>query len=293
VSGDTEHPIEGWSLLPPAEIVATIDLAPVPQIPYASLRHALVPVRDPAGRLVDWEVAASTLDDPEVVAAYWDWRRRWKQQWPIGPVSNVAALVRATELMGHPLGVELGDLLPRLSATQAQDVHWAPGDDDAACAEIEALRVALVDTVEVGPGAGIVDHTPGPGRGHGLSRSWVMDDVEQVLAASSITTVLVRPDEGLVVRYTGGVPVTVTWVSDVDLLSEPAVVVSDDGTRLELSPEAARPLAWLVPRALVWKVITVPVVLVWAQLLTNLPEAIRAARAIDSRVCFTTAAPVR
>jgi hypothetical protein len=302
MNGDAEHPIDAWALLPPAEVVVSVDLAPVPQIPFASLRGSLIPVRDADGELVDWEIAASSLAEPETVATYWEWRRRWKQQWPIGPISNLGALERVIEAMSFDTGPELGELLRRLVAAQGHDVRWTPDDDDAVVDRVDLLRIALIDTIEAGPGSGIVDHTPGTSRQHGLARSWVVDDVEVVLAATSTTSVVVRPGDGLVVQRTSSSSAgafdaaesdAFTWVVDVDLLADPVVITNDEGQRLELSQEAARPLGWLVPRSLQWHVVTVPLVAVWSSLLIGLPDAVRAARLLQSPLHFTTVAPVR
>lgn len=153
--------------------------------------------------------------------------------------------------------------------------------------QLEALRDALRDTIEAGPGAGIVDDTPGAGRGVGLSRTWVPDDIELVLAATSTTAVIVRPGDGLVVLYDGPQFRSFTWVVDVDLLGNQVVVTNDEGVQLQLAPEIARPLAWLVPRALRWHVRTVPLVTVWTPLLTGLPDAIHAARHAHTDIRFS------
>ena len=201
---ETDHP-DAWVVLPPAEILATVDIAAVPQIPFASLRSVLLPVRDADGRLVDWHLSATAMDEPETMAEFWSWRRRWRSSWPIGPVSNVAALLRTAEEMGHRLGEELHHLLLRLVDAEADDVVFDSDEVaiDELLAQIEALRLALIDTIEAGPGAGIVDDTPSASRQPGLSRAWVPDDTEHVLAATATTAVVVRPGDGLVLLHDG------------------------------------------------------------------------------------------
>ncbi len=287
VSGDTEHPTPAWALFPPAEIVATVGLAPVPQIPFASLRGSLVASYDADGVLVDWSVAASALDDPELVAEYWRWRRRWQSSWSVGPISNLAALLRTVDEIEHDLGPQLAQLLRQLIAAQGEVVDWPVDDAPGLLHQIDALRDALRDTIEAGPGAGIVDDTPGPGRSVGLSRTWAPDDIELVLSATSTTAVIVRPGDGLVVLYDGPQFRSLTWVVEVDLLGDQVVVTNDEGDRLELTPELARPLAWLVPRSLRWHVQTVPLVAVWTPLLTGLPDAIRAAELVHADIRFS------
>ena len=156
--------------------------------------------------------------------------------------------------------------------------------------QLGALRLALVDTIEAGPGAGIVDDTPGPRKQLGLSRTWVPDDVEMVLAATSSTAVVVRPGDGLVLLHDGPEFRTLPWLTEVDLLSDPAVACDDVGTCVELPADAARPLAWIVPRSVRWHVRTIPLVTVWTPLFTGLPEALAAAAAGGREVRFTTEA---
>jgi len=292
---ETERP-DSWVVLPPAEILATVDIAAVPQIPYASLRPVLIPVRDDEGRLVDWHLSAIAMDDAETMAEFWAWRSRWRSSWPVGPVSNIASLLRTADEMGHHLGQELEDLLRRLVDTEGGDVVL-PVDSPAASgellAQVEALRLALIDTIEAGPGAGIVDDTPSGGRQLGLSRTWVPDDVEQVLAATSTTAVVVRPGDGLVLLYDGPQFRSLPWVTEVDLRSDPVVVRDDQGGQVELAPEEARPLGWLVPRSIRWHVRTVPLVTVWTALLTGLPDALEAAVASGTEIRFTTELALR
>lgn len=282
-----------WVVLPPAEILATVDLAAVPQIPFASLRSALIPVRDEDGRLIDWHLSATAMDEPETMAEFWAWRRRWRSNWPIGPVSNIAALIRTAHEMDHHLGDELAALLAQLVDVEAGEVVCPLEQAGDVLAQVEALRLALIDTVEAGPGAGIVDETPSAGRQPGLSRAWVPDDVEHVLAATATTAVVVRPGEGLVLLYDGPQFRSLTWVTDVDLLADPVIVADDRGERIGLDPEQARPLAWLVARSLRWHVRTVPLVTVWTALLTGLPDAFAAAEAAGADVRFTTELALR
>jgi hypothetical protein len=292
---DADHPIDAWVRLPPTEIVATVARSAVPQIPFAALRGSLVAEYDDDGALVDWTVTASALEDPEAVATYWAWRRRWQPSWPIGPISNLAGLVRVADEIGHPLGPAVAELLDRLITAEGEPFDWTLDDDEAdgVLAQLDELRAALADTIEAGPGAGIVDDTPGPGRSIGLARTWVPDDVELVLAATSTLAVVVRPGDGLVVLHEGPRFRSFPWVSEVDLAADPVVVTDDEGHRLELDPEQARPLAWLVPRALRWHVRTIPLVTVWTALLMGLPEAIAAARAAGCEITFTGQVAVR
>ena len=289
---ETDRP-DAWVVLPPAEILATVDLSAVPQIPFASLRSVLVPVRDDDGDLVDWHLSATAMDEPATMAEFWAWRRRWRSSWPIGPVSNIAALIRTADEMGHPLGDELAALLADLVEAEAGEVVCPAEDADALLAQLEALRLALIDTIEAGPGAGIVDDTPGPRKQPGLSRAWVPDDVEHVLAATATTAVVVRPGDGLVLLHDGPQFRSLSWVTEVDLLSDPVIVADDQGERVELEPDQARPLAWLVPRSLRWHVHTVPLVTVWTPLLTGLPDAIAAAEASGTDIRFTTELALR
>ena len=109
---------QAWEALPPAEIAAVVDRSAVPQIPYASLRPVLVPVRDADGDLADWQLSASALDQPEAVNEFFAWRRMWRSTWPVGPVSNMGALLRTADEIGHDLGDELHELLVALCAAE-------------------------------------------------------------------------------------------------------------------------------------------------------------------------------
>ena len=286
---ETEHP-DAWVVLPPPEILATVDIAAVPQIPYASLRSVLIPVRDDDGRLVDWHLSATAMDEAETMAEFWAWRRRWRSSWPIGPVSNIAALLRTADEMGHHVGEELAVLLRQLAGVEGGEVVFDSDEVavDELLAQIEALRLALIDTIEAGPGAGIVDDTPSASRQPGLSRAWVPDDVEHVLAATASTAVVVRPGDGLVLLHDGPRFRSLSWVTTVDLRSDPVVVTDDQGEQVELAQDQARPLGWLVPRSVRWHVRTVPLVTVWTALLTGLPEALLSAAGIGAEVRFTT-----
>ena len=284
---------QAWVALPPAEILAVVDRSAVPQIPYASLRSLLVPVRDDDGDLVDWQLSTGAMDQPEAVHEYFAWRGMWRSSWAMGPVSNMGALLRTADEIGHVLGDELRGLLVALCEAEGGGATCAPELAEDVLDQLEALRLALVDTIEAGPGAGIVDETPGLRRQPGLSRAWVPDDVEVVLAANSTTAVVVRPGDGLVLLHDGPDFRALPWLTEVDLLSDPATACDDLGTCVELSPEAARPLGWIVPRSLRWHVRTIPLVMVWTPLLTGLPEALEAAASSGRDVRFTTESSLR
>ncbi len=279
-------------MLPPAEVLAVVDLAAVPEIPFAALRGSLLAIRDDAGRIVDWHLVASALADPEAMATYWQWRRRWRTSWPIGSVANIVALVRIAAEIGHGLGRHLGGLLDALTTVEGEDVAVPLDDTDALLVELDALRLALIDTVEAGPGAGLVDETPGPGRVAGLARTWVPDDIELVLAATGSTAVVVRPWEGLVVLHGGPHYRSFPGVVHVDLVHDPAVITNDLGEHLELTSDEARPLAWLAPRSVRWHVRTTPLVTVWTSLFVGLPDAVHAACSVGSDLRFTTEMPL-
>lgn len=291
---DAEHP-ESWVALPPAEIVVSVDVAAVPEIPFASLRALLIPVRDPDGTLIDWELSADVLADPALLTEYRQWRARWRAQWPVGPTSNISALVRTAEEIDHHIAGPLAEMLMVLADAEGDEFDWRLDDDGSTIevlSELEALRIALIETVEAGPGAGIVDDTPSPRRQPGLSRAWVSDDMEHVLAATASTAVIVRPGEGLVLLHHGPSFESFSWVTEVNMLDDPVQIFDDHGERLELSADQARPLAWLVPRALRWHVRTIPLVTVWTSFFIGLPEAVAAADRTDGALRFSTTLPL-
>ena len=108
-----------------------------------------------------------------------------------------------------------------------------------------------------------------------------------MLAANSTTGVHVDPIDGLVVvaRATG--LRRIVDVVEVDLRGEVVVVTNRRGETIELEGAAARPIAWIVPTSLRWKVRSIPQVVVWSALFSRLPDALRVATATEGVISFS------
>jgi hypothetical protein len=277
---------DSWVVLPAPELAATVVVAPAPQIPLASLRELLTPVHDDDGRLRDWLLFGSGFEHPDAVAEYVAWRSTWRPDWPIGPLSNVHTFAEEVHEIEHDLGRTLDQLLARLLRAGGEDVT-VPADAAADLLdELEMIRLAL--SVDPRLGSGIVDDMPALTRGHGLSRTWAPSDHEVVLAATSSTAVVVRPNDGLTVLHGGPEHRAFTGVTGADLRTEWVVVGNDRGASLRLSLHDARPLGWLVPRSLRWHVVPVPLAAVWAPLFTGLSAALRLSLSHGEPVVITS-----
>ena len=108
----------------------------------------------------------------------------------------------------------------------------------------------------------------------------------ELLAADRSTAVVVDPTDGLLVidRATGDR--RIADVVETDLRGEVVVVTNRLGDTIELEAAAARPLAWIVPTSLRWKVRPIPEVVVWSAVFSRLPDALSVAAATDGVVSF-------
>jgi hypothetical protein len=288
------NPSGSWAVVPPADVVASVELGPVPEIPLAALRDTIVPELDAEGRLVDWVVDVGALHDRGTMAAYWAWRALWRRRWGVGPISNLAAFERCSIRLGHDVGQELRELFALLVVRGGDGVELDPSRGATIVGELEAARETLAAVGrDVARGFGIVDDTPARTAGTGLARAWVDDAVEVVLAASPVTAVVARPREGLVVLHDGPRFRPFGRVTCVDMVGDVAVISGAGGGRLTLAPEAARPLAWVVPRSLRWHVREIPLATVWTPLFVGLPQAVAAAREAGSSIRFSAILPLR
>lgn len=293
MTGVPDSPADRWVLLPSAEITATVQTAPVPEIPPAALREILVPRHSIDGRLDDWLVGADAIADEHSLTPYWEWRRNWIRSWPIGSQANLDALLRHADVLGHEVGSSVSSLLRRLTSMEDDDETLSvlqPSSTDAFLGQLDALR-SVIASARL-QGVGIVDDTPSATRRAGMARTWPPPLTEQTLVADRSTGLVLRPGEGLVLMYGGPHYESLPHVVSVDLVGERAVVVARDGGRVELPPNVARPLGWLVPNALAWHLRDIPLVTVWAPLFAGLPEAIDIAQRVGSSVVFSVNAPI-
>ncbi len=283
-SGSGAEP-DSWVVLPAPELTALVATGPAPEIPLASLRELLTPVHDESGRLVDWLLFASGFEHPDATADYLAWRRSWRPRWPIGPLSNLATLAVEVAEIDHGLDRTLDALLSRLVRAGGEDAVVSAAAAPHLLDELEMVRLAL--SVDPRLGCGIVDDMPALTRGHGLSRTWAPTDAEVVLAATSSTAVVVRPNDGLTVLH-GPDHRAFVGVSGADLRNEVVVIGNDRGASLRLSLRDARPLGWLVPRSLRWHVVPVPLAVVWSLVFTGLTAALHTAVAHGEPVVITS-----
>ena len=288
----------GWLTLPPVELVVSVDLAPTPDIPLASLRDVLVPRLDAEGNLVDWVLSTADVEHRSTASEYWAWRQSWRRSWRLGPVTNVITLDRHLGELDHDMvSVARGIVRRTLDGHDQGIVVTQPEAIDLAD-ELELVRLAL--SVDERTGTGIVDDMADPDHPAGLARTWMRPDRKLVLAATPATAVLLRHDDGLVVLHgTGGQhepamtdatdPGIAEVIADIvaaDLRHDPVVLTVRGGTQRRLAAAEARPLAWLVPHSLLWHLHDIPIAAVWAEWFAGWAAAIEVAseRGTDLRV---------
>jgi hypothetical protein len=276
MNGDDRSTVDDWVHLPPTELVASVAVAPAPEIPLASLRPMLTAVRDDDGQLVDWTIDLTEVFDIDPTAAtiseYRAWRRTWRHDWPIGPITNVASLLDESSTIDYDTDRHLDGLLASIVAADGTEVSVDATAVPGLMADLETVRLALA--VDDRAGTGLVDDMPTGSRSSGLARTWAPARTEVVLAATPRTSVLIRPDEGLVLVH--GEPesaTTFTGVAAVDMRADTVLVLNERGSSMRLSQTDARPLGWIVPRSLRWHLRQVPLVAVWALLFDGLTHA--------------------
>ena len=273
---------EHWAVFPPPSLIARVIVGPVPDIPLASLAAFIEPVVDDEGRVVDWVFRRDGSYDAVDLKTYAEWRGSWERAWDLGPATNLQSLQRVVTDM---------DDVPRVAAllaglvAQPEAERIEPSTVTDLITQLEAVRAAIAG--EGREGTAIVDQTPRRQSVVGFSRTWTTPAEPELLAANTTTAVLIDPTDGLVVveRSTGAR--RIAGVIETDLRGEVVVVTNRWGETVELEAAAARPLAWIVPAALRWKVRPIPEVVVWTGLFALLPDALRVAAATDAVISFT------
>jgi hypothetical protein len=278
MSSDDRSTVDTWVHLPPAELVVTVGVAPAPEIALASLRPLLTPLRDDHGTLIDWAIDLTEVfnSDPDesIVSEFRAWRRTWCHQWPIGPITNIVSFRDAVAGIEHDLDRHLDAFLERIVSADGNDLSVGPQMAEALARELDTVRLAL--SVDQRTGIGLVDDMPTRTRSTGLARAWVPPADEMVLAATPRTSVLIHPDDGLVIVH--GEPESATTfagVTAVDMRADTVLIMNARGSSLRLTQSDARALGWIVPRSLRWHVRTVPLVAVWTLLFEGLATALR------------------
>lgn len=276
-----------WVRLPPAEIVAVVTIAPVPQIAPTALRELLEPVLDQRV-IVGWRLAPTAALLPELLAEFRSWRRRWTSNWSMGPVTNLLALIETAARLGYELEPEIHDALTLMCAAEHDDQRVGDPHLEPLMAQTSALRRALVTASDTERGTAIIDDMRLRPSASPVLRTWAPPRSSVLLAAAGDTSVRLKPGEGLVVVH--GEPRSHVFadVATADLTDEFAVITSHSGARLRLASDDARPLGWLAPNSLRWHLEDIPLVQVWAPLLNGLPEAASAAALADTAICFTS-----
>jgi hypothetical protein len=269
---------------PSDEVLAMVSVAPVPLIPLAELSGMVVPFED-AGVLVDWLLTMPTTPGSNALKTYWDWSRTWASFRGIGSLGNIVNLLGRFGDGNMPPASKLVRLLYRIAST-AEDVVISALEGDLIAVEIDALASKLAAATETG--FGLIDDMPSRSRTRGVARTWAPPRGEVALTGTESTVVVLREGVGLVVLHGASRREEFEGLRSVDLRREPALLVDLNGRELTLSPADARPLAWLLPRSLVWHVESISLTDVWEPLLTGLPAAISAARESGRPVRLTT-----
>ena len=290
MTGPPDDASERFVVHPPPELAAIVRIAAVPDIPFASFAHALQPKLDEEGELVDWVLTSAVLDPAPAVGVsvrdHWDWRRCWEQRHWLGPVTNAVALVTHTGRLAGNLDSPLDELLPMDAVLAGRDADVVVGELEQALASIATAR-RLVNTGG-GIGLGFIDDTPRRRARQGLARTWSPNDGDEVLAAAARTRVVADPAPGLTVEHHGETGRRTVSLQRVDFTGDEVVLFGPAGVQTRIPQSDARPLGWLVPGALRWRVRPVPLPLVWGSLIDGLEAAVSVATAHGGLIRFTT-----
>jgi hypothetical protein len=294
MTGPSDGASERFVVHPPAELAAIVRIAAVPDIPFASFAHALQPKVDDEGELVDWVLSSAVLDPAPArgvsVSDYWAWRRCWEQRHWLGPVTNAVALVAHTARLAGDQSGPLADLLPTEALLAGADADVVVGALERALASIATAR-QLVNNGG-GNGLGFIDDTPRRRARAGLARTWSPIDGDEVLAAAARTRVVADPTPGLTVEHHGDTGRRTIALQRVDFTGDEAVLFGPGGVETRIPQNDARPLGWLVPGALSWRVRPVPLSLVWGSLIDGLEAAVSLSAAHGGMIRLTTTSPL-
>mgnify|MGYP001012163117 CR=1 FL=1 len=139
-----------WVLLPSPDVVASVLVAPVPEIPPAELSELIVPRLDDDGRLDDWDLDVEAIVElGDRASSYWAWRAQWCRTWALGSQANLVELERHSDALGVECDPALVDLLERLVALDDDEEMLSvlrPSYVDELLAGIEVLRAAVVSS---------------------------------------------------------------------------------------------------------------------------------------------------
>ena len=245
------------------------------------------------GELVDWVLSSAVLDPAPArgvsVSDYWAWRRCWEQRHWLGPVTNAVALVTHTGRLAGDESGPLADLLPTEALLAGADADVVVGALERALASIATAR-QLVNNGG-GNGLGFIDDTPRRRARAGLARTWSPIDGDEVLArrrARGSSPIRPRVSPSSITATPAAEPLRCSgWTS-------PATrqCFGPGGVETRIPQNDARPLGWLVPGALSWRVRPVPLSLVWGSLIDGLEAAVSLSAAHGGMIRLTTTSPL-
>ena len=184
----------------------------------------------------------------------------------------------------------LDDLLPTEALLAGTDADVVVGALERALASIASAR-QLVNNGG-GNGLGFIDDTPRRRARPGLARTWSPIDGDEVLAAAARTRVVADPAPALTVEHTA---IPAAERSRCSGWTSPATRQCSSGrpaSRRGFPQSDARPLGWLVPGALSWRVRPVPLTLVWGSLIDGLEAALSLSAAHGGMIRLTTTSPL-
>lgn len=272
---------------PTGVLVAVVRTAPVPDIPLAALLPRLEPIASGEGGIADWRFHVEGLDDAATLREYQAWRASWERTWDLGPISNVASFALLAAISEGGAATELITLLNDMVGDPGR-ARLDPAAAEPVLTALDSLRARLAASPATG--MGIVDETPRHDPPSGFALTWAVPAEPNVLAADDHVAVLEHPTDGLVLDDTGSGRRLVTDINLVDLTGEQVFVKGADGV-FGFQADEVRPLGWVLPGALTWRVRPIPLVTVWSRLFMRLPAAVDAATTAHSAVTFRALDP--
>lgn len=268
----------------------------------ASIRHAetdasvpdelvpfVVPVYVDEDRLDDWQLTNDALafGEPTVVRTFDAWRSGWTKSLTLDSIAHLDCLVDLAGVLpgqaDQPVVTILDRMLDDVRDGRSMTITVAQAAELAT--SVDRLRDAVRERGSTG--FGFVNATPGY-TGEGLARTWSPSCGHEVIAADRHIEVSMDPETGLGVDVVGGERASA--VSLVEVAEDFVHVHHVDRTGalavLQLDPDRARPLAWMLPNATKWRVVDVPEVLVWARTFARLVECCEFAVDVDRPLTF-------